>query len=261
MANARILPDKAIELPDIALWSQWPEHKLREKKDDDARSFARGYQMQAIDDSELMFPSFKTCREHSVKIGDIARAGWPCFAGVDLASDKRPGTVIFVMAVEPGTLRRYPLSVRLGRWTSPQTFQQLNQVLLDFPSIQTILVENNAYQQSLIDWIQTLGGGAMWVKVEPFTTTQYNKANPMYGLPSLEAEFHKRWWAIPYNEYEHHPPTCRCGWCMWDQQMCTYPQGEITDAVMACWFAREALNRWTGIAGSIGTSVGGLNDR
>jgi hypothetical protein len=234
---------------------------LLAKQADDNRAYARGYQMRAYDDSELSFPSFGKCREHSVQIGNIVRAGWPIFTGVDLSSDKRPGTCIFTMALEPGTHRRYPINVRLGAWTSPQTVGQLSEVLNQYPSTQLILVENNAYQQALVDWIRTTQAGRIWLKVESFTTTGQNKANAMYGLPSLEAEFSKRMWVVPYNEYEHHNPSCLCGWCVWDRQMSTYPHCPETDTVMATWFAREALNRWLGLAGGIAASTSNFNDR
>lgn len=252
---------EVIRLPNVPLWSKWPREKLLAKKAEDGRSFARGYMMRAYDDSELLFPSFPGCREHSVKLGEIIRAGWPMFAGVDLSSEKRPGTCIFTMALEPGTFRRYPVDVRLGAWSSPQTVGQLSSVLNAYPSIQTILVENNAYQQALIDWIRTTQAGRLWLKVEAFTTTGHNKMSPEIGLPSLEAEFSKRMWVVPHNEYEHHNPACLCGWCTWDRQMSTYPHCPEWDTVMATWFAREALNRWMGIAGGVGTSISGFNDR
>jgi len=218
--------------------------------------------MRAFDDSELSFPNFVKCREHSVKIGEITRAGWPMFTGVDLAGKDRPGTAIVTFALEPGTLRRYPVNVRLGAWTSPQTVGQLSDVLNAFPSIQVILVENNAYQQALVDWIRTIQVSQLWLKVESFTTTGQNKANPIYGLPVLEAELSKRMWVIPYNEYEHHDPGCLCGWCVWDRQMSTYPHCPETDTVMATWFTRTALDRWMGIAGGINTNAAvGFNDR
>lgn len=239
----------------------WPREKLIAKKEEDPRAFARGYQMLAFDDSELMFPSFKKCREHSVQLGSIIRAGWPMFAGVDLSSDKRPGTCIFVLALEPNTLRRFPISVRLGAWTSPDTVGHLSDVLNEYPSIQTILVENNAYQQALVDWIRTIQNSRLWLKVESFTTTNFNKPHPEYGLPSLEAEMSKRMWSVPYNEYEHHNPACLCGWCVWDRQMASYPHCPTTDAVMATWFAREAANRYLGIVGGISASLGNFNDR
>lgn len=246
-----------IRIQPVPLWSKWPRDKLLLKKETDPRAFARGYMMRAYDDSEIAFPSFPKCREHSVQIGSIIRAGWPMFAGVDLASEKRPGTVIFTMALEPGTYRRYPVNVRVGQWTSPQTVGQMAEVLNAYPSIQTILVETNAYQQALVDWISTMKAGGMWLKVESFTTTGHNKANAEVGLPSLEAEFYKRGWVIPYNEYEHHSPACLCSWCVWDRQMSTYPHCPETDTVMATWFAREAINRWMGVAGAAAGMSGG----
>lgn len=250
-----------LTLGDCSTWSMWPRHRLEDKKAENHRAWALGFQMNSYSDEELMFPSFGKCREHGVVIGNIVRAGWPMFTGVDLSSDKRPGTAIFTAALDPSTYRRYAIDVRVGSWTSPQTLGQLAELLNAFPSIQTILVENNAYQQSLIDWIRTSQSGRMWLKVEPFTTTGQNKMNPTIGLPILEVELSKRMWVIPHSEYEAHNPSCLCGWCTWDRQMTTYPHCVVADTVMANWFCRTAIDRFAGIVGGIQTSLSNFNDR
>jgi hypothetical protein len=249
-------------LPDVPLWSKFPHERLLERKLDDPRSFARGYQMRSYDDSERMFPSFESCRSHGVVLGEIARRGWPMFTGVDLATERRPGTVIFTLALDPATSRRYPVSVRAGRWSSPDTVSQLTAELTQFPQIQMVMVENNAYQQALVDWIRVLQVSRLWLKVESFTTTGHNKPNLEVGLPSLEAEFSKKAWVIPWDEYEHHEPGHRCGWCLWDLEMRNYPHHPTTDTVMAAWFSREAVSRWSGLAGAAaGGAKGDLNRR
>jgi hypothetical protein len=252
----------SLKLPPVPVWEpRWTPENLQREAERNPRAFARGFRMQAYSDEELMFPSFKSCYSRGLVVGEVSRRGWPVFVGVDLASDRRPGNVIVALAMDPQTRRRVPLEIVYGAWTSPETAQQISQLCGRHPNVRYIMVENNAYQQSLIDWIRHAckDYASFWMKVESFTTGK-NKADPQYGLPSLEVEFKNQAWAIPYDEFGGHSPSCRCGWCLWTSQMTMYPRGARDDAVMACWFAREAIDRWGGV-GSAALTIGDLNTR
>lgn len=236
--------NSARRLPSLPLWeAYWSQSALRAKKSDDERTFARGFMMQAYSDEERMFPSFKSCYTHGVITGDIARRGYPVFVGVDLAGDKRPGNCIFVAAVDPVTHRRYPLEIHCGAWTSPETAGRLADVNARH-NVKYIIVENNAYQQALIDWIRhSAKENTFWMKLEPFTTGR-QKADPKYGLPSLEIEYRNKAWVVPADEFMGHDSSCRCGWCVWTRETADYPFSVTTDTVMATWFCREAIDRY-----------------
>jgi hypothetical protein len=235
---------EGIPLPPLPVWSaHWPSERLKQEAAAAPRAFARGFRLQAFTDEERAFPSFTSCYAPGLRIEDIVRRGYPTFIGVDLAGDKRPGNVIFAAAMDPVSHHRYPLEVMAGGWKSPETARKLHEIHGRHPNTRFILVESNGYQQSLVDWIRQTGGGTWWYKVESFTTGA-NKANPTIGLPSMELEFHHKMWSIPTAEYKHHPVTCPCGWCTWDQEMHDYPMSPTTDCVMAMWFCREAIARW-----------------
>ena len=254
------------KLPSLPVWEKWPTAKLLEEKEINPRSFERGFCQRAYSDTERMFPSFETCFTPGIVVGDIARRGWPVFAGVDLAGEKRPGNVIFVAAVDPSTQRRYPLEILVGGWKSPEVAAKLAEVNGRYPSLRVIMVENNGYQQSLVDWIkQSPGENSYWFKIESYTTGFQTKVNPVYGVPGLEVEFKNKAWVVPSSEFEGHPVHCRCGWCVWKTEVHDYPMGATTDTVMAMTFCREAISLWgTGrTVGVGGTSGGGMgfNDR
>lgn len=250
----------AVRLPSLPPWDHWNTERLREKQREDPRAFARGFQMRAFDDTERMFPSFETCYAHGVVTGEVARRGWPVFIGVDLAGPKRPGNVIFAAAMDPATQRRYPLEILAGAWTSPETAQHLHDVHSRHPNVRYVMVENNGYQQAIIDWIkQSPRDHSFWFKIEAFTTG-VNKHAPQVGLPSLEVEFKNKAWVIPADEFEGHPITCRCGWCTWVRETRDYPMGAQTDTVMAMWFCREAIARW-GVGSARSIDLGDLNTR
>jgi hypothetical protein len=243
-------------LPALAPWEHWPAERLRREQQENPRSFARGFQMRAFTDEERLFPSFKNCYSHGVALGNIQRSGWPTFMGVDLAGATRAGNVIFAASIDPTTQRRYPLEIRRGAWTSPETARNLAQMHASYPNVRHIMVENNGYQQSIIDWIRNVGGvdASFWYKIESFTTGA-NKHKVDVGLPSLEVEFANKAWVIPADEFEGHPPTCQCGWCVWTTEMNNYPMSGNADSVMACWFCREAMSRWGGV--TQGSTSGG----
>ena len=254
------------KLADIAVWSEhWPTEKLLEEQETNPRSFERGFRQSAFSDSERMFPSFESCMTPGIVVGEIIRRGWPTFVGVDLAGDKRPGNVIFVAAVDPGTQRRYPVEILCGAWKSPEVAAQLAGVRARHQNLRVIMVENNGYQQSLVDWIkQTPGDNQYWFMVESYTTGFASKVNPVFGVPGMEIEFKNKAWVIPSAEFEGHAPHCRCGWCVWKGEMHDYPMGASTDTVMAQHFCREAISKWgTGSTMGVGGTGGlqGLNDR
>ncbi|MBU2118731.1 MAG: hypothetical protein KJ954_14180, partial [Alphaproteobacteria bacterium] len=122
---------------------------------------------------------------------------------------------------------------------------------------EAILIENNAYQDTLIDWIK-LESGDLSMPMQPFTTGA-NKADELVGLPGLAAEFENQIWVIPTDgleedeleeawSAERQAPS----WWAWFAEMRGYPAAALMDTVMACWFAREAVRRRLAPAAMVG---------
>jgi hypothetical protein len=250
------------KLSAIKPWTHWNTERLLREQEENPRSFARGFQMRAFSDDERMYPSFQDCYSAGVRSEDIARRGWPVFMGVDLAGPKRPGNVIFVCAVEPNTLKRFPLEILVGAWSSPETARQLAMAHGRHPNTRYIMVENNGYQQAIIDWIKSSPHDhSFWFKIESYTTTGVSKSNLQIGMPSLEVEFKNKAWVIPSDEFAGHPLTCKCGWCAWVAETKDYPLGAATDTVMAMWFCREAMSQFGASRPGAGLGVGNINVR
>lgn len=245
-------------LPSIPTWRLKHGKAKLQKEALDPATYLRGYRMEALDPNELMFKSFGKCLKSGIVLGDLHRQRLPAYVGVDLSSPSRPGNCIFVLGHQPVTNRRVVLEVRYGAWSSPQTAENLAEIC-GRHNVQYIMVENNAYQGSLIDWVkQSKVDFPYWMKIEAFTTGT-NKADPKYGLGSIEVEMHNDGWTIPW-EWETHDPTCQCDWNRWSREMSMYPKAGTSDGVMAAWFARSALNQWA-FFGEGGGGVGNLNDR
>jgi hypothetical protein len=242
----------------LPLWEPKFSRANLDKLANNEAMYARGYRMHAISPGDLLFPSFASCYAPGVVLAEVIARRYPAYVGVDLAGTTRPGNCIFVLGVEPGTQRRYALEVLYGNWSSPTTAGHVAEVCTRH-NVQWIQVENNAYQQALIDWMRKEKTGGIWTKVEPFTTGK-NKADPTYGLASLEVELKNRSWVLPEAEWHDHDATCVCGWCRWKREMGMFPQYPTWDGCMAAWFARDAANKWAPTTAA-GRKLGNLNAR
>lgn len=167
----------------------------------------------------------------------MVEASWRRYSGVDLSSSKRPGVVIFTLAIQPVTGLRVPLDIRRGQWSSTETARQILAVHRDFHP-DAIMVEDNAYQESLLDWMRSMRD-APRLPLTNFTTGG-NKWDPEVGLPSLEVEFSNHMWQV-YRP--SHGLECECSWCVWYDETMAHPTAATTDCVMACWMARECAVR------------------
>lgn len=234
------MPNASIKLPSIPTWKLKHNKALLTEAMVDLATFNRGYRMMSVSPGELKFPSWSECVQHGLTAGELMARKMPAYMGVDLAGKRRPGNAIVVVGLAPNN-RRALLDIRYGAWKSPDTARNIGDVESKHHT-QWIQVENNAYQDALIDWIKE-ADMPFWPKIEPFTTGA-NKADPDMGLPVLEVEFHNKAWIIPGAEFEGHPPTCPCDWCRLNNEVKNYPKYSSTDGVMALWFARDALAKW-----------------
>lgn len=228
------------KLPAIPTWKLKHPREVLEAAAKDVATFNRGYRMMTVSPGELKFPSWEKCIQPGLSASELIARRLMIFTGVDLAGKRRPGNAIVTIGVD-SAFRRCLLDVRFGKWKSPETARQLADVDQHLgPSVYE--VENNGYQEALVDWIKE-SKFTFWPKVESFTTGS-NKSDPDIGLPALEVEFFNSAWIIPGAEFQGHPPQCVCDWCRLHAEMKNYPRGASSDGVMALWFARSAASEW-----------------
>lgn len=224
------LTDAAKRVEDIELWSQYPREVMIEKRRELGRAFRSGYQQEAMDDAEKTFPSWDRVKHYGMDPFSIAAPQWPRYTGVDLASHQRTGNAIITVAMNPETLLKVPVDLRLGAWSSPDTWRQIEDVYKKLkPTV--IMVENVAYQDAIMDW----GLERTKLPVRGFMTGR-QKSDPFVGLPSIEVEFSVGAWLVclPLHEVD-----CVCPWCVMDLEFGRHPSYISDDIVMALWFARE----------------------
>lgn len=219
----------------IPLWSIWNKEKLLDRLSTiGQRAFNRGFRQEALSDEDKTFPhSEQIFHAHLSK--DFIMPSWPKVVGVDPFGQQ---VVIFVLALVEGRLQRVPVEVRRGKWDPARTINEILEVnRIHRPFV--FVVENNAAQDAIVQWAREKGGANL--NIVPFTTGM-QKANPDFGLPSLDVEFENGSWIVPMAGHEL---GCRCGLCVWRQELSDHPVGEVADTVMASWFAREGARMLT----------------
>lgn len=164
----------------------------------------------------------------------------PKYMGVDLAIGRGKQacfTCVFVVALTPEK-KRVPVDIVKGHMTSPQTARLIyDKFNMWHPD--SVRVENNAYQQAIIDWMAELIPD-MPVEAH-FTGAQ--KLDLNIGIPSLGVEMSHGLWVLPQGS-RLHADACQCTFCQWVSELRTFPYA-TTDMVLASWLAREAARQVT----------------
>ena len=160
--------------------------------------------------------------------------------GVDPSGPNREGFAIFTLACEMQKHIRVPLDIRIGAWKGREPVDQCLEVF-EIWKPDVFVVENNAIQDRIKDWMQDAGGGALQTKA--FQTGR-QKADPEAGVPGMDIEFSNDLWYIALGHVDHRRnPECGCAWCRWIKEMKYYPTHSTNDILMACWFAREEVRQ------------------
>jgi phage terminase large subunit-like protein len=171
------------------------------------------------------------------EIGDDVDEEWTTYGGVDLASAfgrKNAWTVIWTLALNPHDNRLYLKDLYRRRMSFPDTVAAIVQQYRRH-NWRTCKVENNAYQQAVID---AVGEVDKTIPIEPFTTGA-NKADEKVGLPGMAVAFEKAKFAIPAARFPLAPDDPSLIAVVMNE-IRTHPGGEFSDTVMAMWFAWSA---------------------
>ena len=229
----------------------WPEkfskQFLMNKKRENERAFARAFLCKPIAEDEIIFNEamltlcFNKAKEKNI---EYAKKYDEChyFMGVDLNAKIKTGKsrgCIFIMGVFPdGT--KYPAEILVGKWSSPDTARLLIDRYFAW-GCDVAFVENNAYQEAILQWIADMG--VHDINLQGIYTGA-KKMSEVFGVPSLAIEFQNGIWAFPDNS--KHDSNCTCGLCEFINELKSYPLGKTDDTIMACFFAKEAYRQTYG---------------
>jgi len=228
------------------IWPEWMDREALKKKLEEIgpTAFARAYQGKVASDRDFVFNrnAIERCYDFTLSFGET-KDNWIYVMGVDLAAGRTKQSarnVIFTLAMDEKG-HRIPVSIKIGRWDSVTTAKMILNEYERFKH-KIIKIENNAYQQALIDWINAISG-SVDLPIEGYRTGN-QKFDPEKGLPSMAAEFEKGLWRIPMKD--EHPDGCDCSLCVWLEELKTFPHSKFSDTVMASFFAREAAREIVG---------------
>ncbi len=229
----------------IPTWKEeWPTKRLIETfQERGSLDFNRAFRHQALD--ARMFPFTKGLIKSNMLMDEDAELEdlevpeeFPRFSGVDLGGVKSQNaqSAIFTLAIDPESGTRWPVNIRAGHWTGPETARQLLEVYKDHEPF-SVFVENNAYQHTLAEWMEAIEGGRE-IPIEGYYTGS-QKLDLQIGLPGIALQMEKGLWKIP--DFKH-GPHCECEVCQWRKELSDHPIGS-SDLLMAMWLADRAGKR------------------
>ena len=232
------------------VWNErWPKAALIEEfKFRGATYFNPAFRGLMMSDFDKVFDKdlIKSCcfsREDMPYTGDKEK-----FIGVDLAIGQTKSakyTVLFGLAFDEEKKIRYPIEIRRGKFSSPDTARELIDMNQEIQPVCSV-VENNFYQQAIIDWIEDLQG--IELNIEPFTTGSQQKKSLDFGVPAMATDFQNGRWMIPLEEDEYDwelEKGCGCNICHWITELIQYPYGTYSDIVMACYLAVQGSKKYS----------------
>lgn len=227
----------------LPLWeARWPKERLIDKCNEiGIRAFNRGFRQRPYGSGDTLFSfdavmnsvNWKLKPEHAIE------EKWFRYLGCDLSSDRRPGTVITVVARNPLNGKKVLCEIQRGDWGFKR---KTVDIIVDmFQRWNCILgyVENNSAQELILTMIRELYSFDLPIK--GFTTGK-NKADPMEGLPGLAVEFENGLWQFPFGDervarHRNEIASSDVAEIVLLRELTEFPNGMTSDCMMALWFA------------------------
>lgn len=230
------------------LWQErWSYETLMDlKADSGSVAFNKSYMNIAISDEDAVFKrdwidAAKTRGMYRSLIPAFDYATWDLgrvtiTMGVDLAISKKSGSDFTAFAVVAETKEglKIPLWLEEDKLSPAETRTRIIE-LAERYNPEIIIVENNAYQESLrIDLAETTS-----LPIRGYTTGG-EKFDQEIGINSLAVEFENGKWVLPYSKEDGR--TIRIVDRL-AEGMLQFPSGHTRDILMALWFANTGLRQ------------------
>lgn len=231
------------------LWpGKWDRVALEESYENNVREFERGFNNRAMSDEESLvcWENVQSCFRPDLEPGEIDFKPALTLAGYDLAIGKREGSSYFAAMVltmshdgkqSPTEIIRERLPFR----RQVETILGIHNRTRPVPVVH--IVESNAYQLALVEQVRQEGKS---IPVEAFITDR-KKADPHFGLPSLDPSFAAGEWVIGTKGGHDGEslPDCTCPQCIWLRELRNFPT-TTSDILMASWFVHTAARSYRG---------------
>lgn len=233
----------------VPVWPEvWSSDALKIRRNDiGTLAFARGFLLEALDDDSCPLLPFVPLMKVATEPGWLYQepaVHWPRVMAVDPAirrGKKSSETCIMTVVLEPNGRKWVdPSASFCGRLSSPETAKMIGRIW-NRTKADLVLVENNTYQQALLEWIDEALPGALHLPLQAWTTGA-QKMDEMVGVPGMAVEMERGGWALPFGPNEH-DEDCPCILCKLCDQVEQWPVGEKNDALMAWWICSQAAKK------------------
>jgi hypothetical protein len=171
---------------------------------------------------------------------------WALVAGLDPAgANEQAGyTALVLLGVDLETGRRHLVDlINVKQMKAPQVIAQVLEWADRYP-LRELRVEVNGLQAQLYQYNQELQTGLSnrGVRIVPHTTHKGNKWDPQFGVEAMATLYHNQNITTPWAD-----ANSRKKFRELEQQLMAFPMGNVSDLVMAMWFAeigcRELFQR------------------
>jgi hypothetical protein len=220
-----------------------PDFYMRLERDMGTRNYTRSCRLIPFSDSELYFPSFEKCVVYGhdpIEFGKSFFKKNDCLvvSGIDFSSDKRPGTVLFTVAMDKKTGLKVPLD--LVSLKDPAKLPEHMIRVWRTYNVDLFYPENNSLQELIMDLIINYTG-VRYLPVVGFQVGR-NKADPQMGIITLEKEFDKKMWTFALPKKPEPGDDKDNVWARAFYELRDYPFWEPNDIAMCWWFVRSGFD-------------------
>ena len=173
---------------------------------------------------------------------------WGLVAGLDPAgANAQAGyTALVLMGVDLSTGHRHLVDlVNVKQMKAPQVIAQILEWAERYP-LRELRVEVNGLQAQLYQYNTELQAGLSnrGIRLAPHITHKGNKWDPQFGVEAMATLYHNQMISTPWAD-----ANSRAKFRELEQQLLQFPMGNVSDLVMAMWFAelgcRELFQRTT----------------
>lgn len=161
---------------------------------------------------------------------------WALIAGLDPAGagEQAGYTALVLMGVDLETGRRHLVDmVNVKQMKAPQLRDQIFDWADRYP-LRELRVESNGLQSQLVQYnteiVSYLTGRG--TRVVPHITTKHNKWDPNFGVEAMSSMFVNRMVTLPMKDIGSRTRVRQLA-----DQLISFPMGQVSDLVMAFWFA------------------------
>jgi len=237
----------------IPLWHEkWPEEELRARAEAmGLRAFNRGYRQRPYSDEDTLFNTAKVMAaiDWNAVPERAVLDTWPRYLGADLSGEKRPGTVITVIARDPLTGKKYLVEIKRGNWGFTRKTADVIVEMFQKHKCTLGFVENNAAQETMLALIKALHGCD--IALRGYTTGK-NKMDPLEGLPGLAVEFENATWTFPFGKpsvvsQRNQIASSQVAEIVLIRELIGWPHEADSDCCMSLLFASRAASFGRGI--------------